>query len=254
MSKPGRKMRARGGFTLIEMLAAIAIGSVIIAATAGLTYNVAFHFDRGTRAVGHAEQIVLAVDRLSADFGSARYVRFDTNRGIVAGFSGTSSRIVFISASRVVSRSTFDDVIDFKIENGDKVSRIMRRRASWLGPRMSLEKIDFVDPVVLLEGPYDISVAYGFFQDESKVTWVERWDGEPTLPRYIRLNVRDRLSKQDVLEEMTFAIRADAPSSCAASDSKPTCLSGVPIADNQPADARQPAGTTPPGGPLTGRP
>ncbi len=39
----------RAGFTLIEVLAALAVGSVIIMATAALIHDVARHFDRGTR-------------------------------------------------------------------------------------------------------------------------------------------------------------------------------------------------------------
>src|SRR5215813_13930487 len=64
----------RGGFTLIEVLAALAIACVIIIATAALIRDVAFHFDRGARGVGEAERLMLAVERLSADFGSARVV------------------------------------------------------------------------------------------------------------------------------------------------------------------------------------
>jgi len=234
MQRLAKHIRRRGGFSLIELLAAIAIGAVIIAAVAGLTYNVAFHFDRGTRVVGNTEQLVLAVDRLASDIGSARYTQFDTNRGVVAGFSGTQSRIVLIAAARVASRQTADDVIDFTIENGDKLSRIIRRRAPWTGPRMPMDKIDFQDTVTLLEGPYQIAVEYGYFASEEKITWVEKWDGEKTMPRFIRLNVRDRVTKDDVMSEMTFALRADAPNICAASDSNPSCLTGVPVASGTP--------------------
>src|SRR5258708_31369754 len=66
-----RHMTVRGGFTLVEVLAAFAIGAVIIAACAALIHNVALNFDRGTRTVDVAERFVLAIDRLSADFASA---------------------------------------------------------------------------------------------------------------------------------------------------------------------------------------
>ena len=41
----------RHGFTLVEVLAALAIAAVIIAATSALVHNVALHFDHGTRGV-----------------------------------------------------------------------------------------------------------------------------------------------------------------------------------------------------------
>ena len=62
------------GFTLVEVLAALAIASVIIMASAALIRNVALFFDRGTRGVTEAERLMLAVERLAGDFGSARFV------------------------------------------------------------------------------------------------------------------------------------------------------------------------------------
>ena len=59
------------GFTLVEVLAALAIASVIIMASAALIRNVALFFDRGTRGVTEAERLMLAVERLAGDFGSA---------------------------------------------------------------------------------------------------------------------------------------------------------------------------------------
>src|SRR5258705_10127394 len=62
------------GFTLIEVLAALAIASVIIMASTALIHNVALFFDRGTRSVTEAERLMLAVERLAGDFSSARFV------------------------------------------------------------------------------------------------------------------------------------------------------------------------------------
>src|SRR5258708_37166269 len=64
----------RHGFTLVEALAALAIAAVIIAATSALVHNVALHFDHGTRGVSEGERLILAVERLAADIGSARFV------------------------------------------------------------------------------------------------------------------------------------------------------------------------------------
>ena len=69
------------GFTLIEVLAALAIASVIIMASTALIHNVALFFDRGTRGVTEAERLMLAVERLAGDFGSARFVSRRTEEG-----------------------------------------------------------------------------------------------------------------------------------------------------------------------------
>src|SRR3954454_24666968 len=80
------------GFTLVEVLAALAIASVIIMASAALIHNVALFFDRGTRAVTEAERLMLAVERLAGDFGSARFVpRRTEQRTAAAAFAGEPS-------------------------------------------------------------------------------------------------------------------------------------------------------------------
>ena len=60
MKHARRRVERQGGFTLVEVLAALAITSVIIAATVGLTHNVALYFDRGTRGVAEGERLLLA--------------------------------------------------------------------------------------------------------------------------------------------------------------------------------------------------
>src|SRR5262245_1541270 len=47
-----RRVRERGGadgFSLVEILAALAVASIVLVATTALMRNVALHFDRGTR-------------------------------------------------------------------------------------------------------------------------------------------------------------------------------------------------------------
>ena len=56
-----RVFRGRDGFTLVEALAALAIASAIMIASAALIRNVATFFDRGTRGASEAERLMLAV-------------------------------------------------------------------------------------------------------------------------------------------------------------------------------------------------
>src|SRR6185312_4308948 len=96
--KMQRSRRRAGceGFTLIEVLAALAIASVIIMASAALVHNVALFFDRGTRQVTEAERLMLAVERLAGDFGSARFASRKTQvGGPAAAFAGEAGNISF---------------------------------------------------------------------------------------------------------------------------------------------------------------
>ena len=235
------------GFTLIEVLAALAIASVIIMASTALIHNVALFFDRGTRGVTDAERLMLAVERLAGDFRSARFGSRRTEEGAAAvAFAGEPSskeglaRIVFVGAGRAASRSLDDDLISLTVEQDGEISRLVRRRATWPGPRTRFEDVAPKDPVVLLEGKLDISFTFGRFTPDGALAWQASWDREGVLPQYVRLNLRDRSTGVNPLGEADFVIRANAPAACGQADAVLACLSVATSAQsNAPEPKRQ---------------
>jgi prepilin-type N-terminal cleavage/methylation domain-containing protein len=226
-------IKARDGFTLVEVLAAFAIGAVIIAACAALIHNVVLNFDRGTKTVGVAERFVLAIDRLSADFASARAVARRTEAGPALAFLAelgdrqTPGKIVFVAAAPVTGAPAGDEVVMLTVEQDEKVMRLVRRRASWLGPSSRFEDVTPENPVVLIEGPWSISFLFGRLTPERGLAWHSNWIGEAMLPRFVRLLVRDS-NGRDLLGEADFVIRADAPASCGRSEASPSCFTAAP--------------------------
>ena len=222
-----REARARDGFSLIEVLAAFAIASVIIMATAALIRDVALHFDRGTRGVGEAERLMLAVERLAADFGSARFVSRRTDNGTAVAFTGEQAdgdkpaKVAFVGAAG--SAPPGDELVVLTVEQEDKVMRLVRRRAAWPGPRTRFEDVATQDPVVLIEGKLDITFVFGRLTPDRGLAWYSSWLGEPALPRFVRLILRDRATGNDLLGEADFVVRANAPASCGR-DTAVSCL------------------------------
>ena len=229
------------GFTLIEVLAALAIASVIIMASTALVHNVALFFDRGTRSVTEAERLMLAVERLAGDFSSARFVpRRTGQRTAAAAFAGEPSGIVFVSAGRAASGSLDDDLISLMIEQDGEVSRLIRRRATWPGPSARFEDVTPKDPVVLIEGKLDISFVFGRFAPDGALAWSASWSGERALPQYVRLNLRDRATGANPLGEADFVIRANAPAACGQADAAVACLNvATSTQGNVPGPQRQ---------------
>lgn len=230
------------GFTLIEVLAALAIASVIIMASAALIHNVALFFDRGTRSVTEAERLMLAVERLAGDFSSARFVTRRTERGTGAvAFAGELARIIFVGAGRAASGSLDDDLLSLAVEQDGEVSRLVRRRVTWPGPRARFEDVTLKDPVVLIEGKLDISFIFGRVAPDGALAWSTSWAGEGALPQYVRLNLLDRATGANLVGEADFVIRANAPAACGKADAAVACLnvvtstqSSVPGAQGQP--------------------
>jgi prepilin-type N-terminal cleavage/methylation domain-containing protein len=220
-----------GGFTLIEVLAALAITSLIIMSTAALMWNVTLFFDRGTRGVNQADRLVLAVDRLAADFAAARFAqRVTAGRSAEAAFIGQSGegaqppKVVFVSGDTASTSAQPEEVVVLSVEQANHGTRLVRRRAPWLGPRTQLETIAPKDPVVLIEGSIDVSFAFGKVAPDGSLSWQDTWFNESTLPRFVRLIVNSRDTGAALLGRADFAVRSNAPPSCAADDADVQCL------------------------------
>jgi prepilin-type N-terminal cleavage/methylation domain-containing protein len=228
----GRSNRCRG-FTLIEVLAALAILSVIIMAVAALIHDVARHFDRGTRGVQEAERLMLAVERLAQDFNSARFLVWADESGAALAFTGEPAaddkpaKIVFVGNAGIAAGQQGEEVVTLAVERTGEVSRLVRRRSPWAGSRMRPQQASPRDPVILIEGRFDIVFAFGRIEPGGGLSWSQSWIGEKTLPRFVRLMLLDRATGSDLLGEADFVVRADAPGGCGRPDSSLSCLSAA---------------------------
>ena len=247
------RLSGRAGFTLIEVLAALAVASVILMATAALMHNVAFSFDRGTNRVSAGERLALAAERLATDIGSARFVL----QGVppAAAFLGGPSNITFVGAALIdpasprASEIGAPEVVSVAVEVGEDTISIVRRSGVWRDPHVRFTDVALHHEVVLLAGRLDAAFTFARMTPEGALSWSSSWSGEQSLPRLVKLSLRDHASGVDFLGGAEFLIRADAPRACAREGATADCLANPAGAG---ASAAPPNAQAPTNGP-TGR-
>jgi type II secretion system protein J len=231
--------KGRGGFTLVEMLGALAIAAMVILSTSALLRQGVFFFDRGSRSIGADEQLALAIDCLTRDFAAMRFVMQKNDGGTRIGFAdGAEGQegITFLSAGGRAVGPQGEEIVSLAIEvNGDD-TQLVRRRVPWSGPRMHLTDMLLGDPVVLLKGRVSLSFSFSKLADNGTAEWVDHWTDDKSLPHAVRLNIRDEATGAN-LPGAVFAVRADAPAACASSN--PDCLGRLANAPQQAASTRQ---------------
>ncbi len=219
----------RAGFTLVETLAALAIASAIILSTSALIHQGVFFFDRGTRTVDQVEQLTLAIESLTRDFGAARFVVQKNANGTRAAFTGVpageggQAKILLVTAGGRASGPQGEEVVSITVETGDELTQLVRRRSAWPGPRMRLEDAKLQDAVILLKGKLDMSFSFSELMQNGTLVWHDCWTGETGLPHSVRLNLRDGVTGAGLLMAAEFPVYADAPAAC--TEGKADCLS-----------------------------
>ena len=236
----GRTTSSKDGFTLVEVLAALAIASVILVSTAALMHNVAMSFDRGTNRVSAGERLALASERLATDIGSARFVMQGAAPAARAAFLGAPSKITFIGvglidpASRADGTGPAPEVVSVAIEAGEEMTALVRRRGAWRDPRLPFTNVALADEVVLVAGRFDAAFTFARLAPDGALSWSTSWAGEQTLPRLVKLSLRDRASGIDLLGGGEFLVRADASRACARERATVDCLANPAGASETP--------------------
>ncbi|WP_244485377.1 PulJ/GspJ family protein [Bradyrhizobium tropiciagri] len=204
------------GFTLVEMIVALALMGLLLSALAGITGEWLPSWNRGLDRIQRSELIGIALERIGADLAAAEFVAAnrDTHKPL---FDGSELSVTFVRTSVGPNAGPGLDVVHLGEvrERGEFVTVRSQARFTPLADGVSLsEQVHLGSPVVLLRAPYRLSFAYA----GADRAWRSAWKDADRLPAMIRLTVRDAAS-QRVLSVSTIApVHVQIPSDCTKPD------------------------------------
>jgi general secretion pathway protein J len=234
-----------GGFTLMEMLIAIALMGIVLSALTTITAQWIPNWHRGFARVQRNEMLDVTLSRLVSDVGAAEFVTAN-RKATKPLFEGGELSVTFVRSALGPNTRPSLEVVRIA-PTADRAGSLLVRSRAPFAPTdpdapQSLPAV-FADQVALLRAPYLVSFAYA----DRDGLWHDRWVNEDDMPASVRFTIRDAVTKRSLAISTAAVVRVDTPVDCVQQKSKRDC--GTSAGDDrnkgQPGAAKQ---QTPGGG------
>ncbi|MEA2884603.1 MAG: ral secretion pathway protein [Bradyrhizobium sp.] len=219
MSAPLRRaVGNEAGFTLIEVLIATMLMTVILAALATVTAQWLPNWNRGMAHVQRAERLAIGLERIAADLTVAEMMPLNADARAPL-FEGGELSVTFVRTAVGPNTRPGLEIIRLIEKADDQGLALVRERAPF-APMPADSQLRFVDQVVLIRSPFRVSFSYA----GPDHVWQKQWRGQKQLPDMIRFSVRDIASGQVLAVSSAAIIHVNAPAECARAKNPVQCL------------------------------
>lgn len=219
MSAIASSRRRSAGFSLIEILVAMTLTGLVLAAIAMVTAKWLPAWQRGLGRVQQSELVALALDRMAADLAAAAFLPA-VQGGVRPLFDGSAERVIFVREVLAPGAARGLEIVELApVPDGRGVAMV--RRTAPYAPQAEGSLPPFGAPVRLLRPPTRVTFSYAGRDG----VWREAWRGEEELPRAVRVVVRE--GGRATAASTAVSIRSDVPAFCAADATKPVCGSAI---------------------------
>ncbi|MBR0757066.1 prepilin-type N-terminal cleavage/methylation domain-containing protein [Bradyrhizobium jicamae] len=224
-----RSWRDASGFTLLEVMLATLLMTVILAALATVTSQWLPNWNRGIARVQRAERLAIGLERVLADLSVAEMTPM-TADGKKPLFEGNELSVTFVRTAVGPNTRPGLEIIRL-IEKADAQGLALVRERARFRPMPQDAQIRFTDQVVLIRAPFRVTFSYA----GPDQVWQPRWRDQTQLPSQVRVAVRDGNTGQVLAVSSAAIVHVNAPAECARAKNVAACLTARlnPTADKK---------------------
>jgi general secretion pathway protein J len=228
-----RGLSGEAGFTLIEVLMATLLMTIILGALATVTAQWLPNWNRGMARVQRAERLAMGLDRIAADLSVAEMIPLNGDAKAPL-FEGSELAVTFVRTAVGPNARPGLEIVRL-VEKADSQGLAMVRERTSFTPMPTDAQIRFADQVVLVRAPFRITFSYA----GPDQVWQPTWRGQMQLPEKIRIAVRDGGTGQVLRVSSAAIVHVSAPAECARAKSASTCMNARLKPDAQKPDAQK---------------
>ena len=217
-ANPRRAPAGEAGFTLIEVLVATLLMTVILAALATVTAQWLPNWNRGMARVQRAERLALGLDRVVADLSVAEMLPINGDAKVPL-FEGSELAVTFVRTAVGPNTRPGLEIVRLVEKADSQGLALVRERAPFV-PMARDAQIRFADQVVLIRSPFRVTFSYA----GPDQVWQREWRGQMQLPEKIRVAVRDGATGQVLGVSSAAVVHADAWAECVRAKNTAACL------------------------------
>lgn len=213
---PGVSAEGQHGFTLVEVLAALAVASLILVSLNLASAAVRQGVEKTRQGLGGQAAVSAAAGIFQRD--AARIAKLRRPGAAEPGgylFEGSARQMIYpLSEAEGASQGGLY-LVRMRVIESDGGTQLIRDRALLLPGEAEAEDQSWSDAVVLLEGAFDIGFAYRAQRTGGR-DWTERWGSSGAMPEQIRLTIEDRATGRLRAPVIVQSLLVDAEVECAA--------------------------------------
>jgi general secretion pathway protein J len=219
MSARARRTAAgEAGFTLIEVLMATLLMTVILGALATVTAQWLPNWNRGMARVQRAERLAIGIERIAADLAVAEMLPINGSSKTPL-FEGSELSVTFVRTAVGPNARPGLEIIRL-IEKADDQGLALVRERTPFAPMPTDAQIRFADQVVLIRSPFRVTFSYA----GPDQVWQPAWRGQKQLPDMVRIAVRDVATGRVLSVSSAAIVHINAPAECARAKDARKCL------------------------------
>ncbi len=226
-ANPRRAPAGEDGFTLVEVLVATLLMTVILAALATVTAQWLPNWNRGMARVQRAERLALGLERVVADLSVAEMIPINGDAKVPL-FEGSELAVTFVRTAVGPNTHPGLEIVRLVEKADSQGLALVRERAPFM-PMPRDAQIRFVDQVVLIRAPFRVTFS---FAGPDQV-WQPDWRGKMQLPEKIRIAVRDGATGEMLSVSSATIVHADAWAECVRAKNAAACLAARLTPDTQ---------------------